>query len=167
MSFNLEKNKQEEISRFIKNSSIFKTEWDIYYLGLIMGFAHGKPLPIDKQHKFIDKFIIDYEPQQSNLLALLLTCYADSQGVKTDDRKQIMKLVNQLFDYRNSTNLSDKSRSDKKDFALYGSELMNNYANRGLEIIANEIEFSGEPHYFLTDYFILLQKYLKKRNSQS
>lgn len=165
MAFNFEKTKQVEIKRFIDNSKIFKTEWDIYYLGLIMGFAHGSPLKIQAKHKFIDKYIKDYEPQQWNIISLLLTTYAENIGVKPKEKSEIMKLVKQLFDYRNITNLSDKNREKDIDTEIYGIELLNDYANRGIDIISKEVEFNGEDHFFLTSYFELLNSYIEKNKS--
>ena len=162
MSFVIEKKIFESIKRFIDSSKGIQTVWDIYYLGLLLGFASGSSQKINERHDFIKKFTKDYESQQWNIITLMLVTHSENLGVKLDERDEIMNMVRQLFDSNSYSKLSESSYESNIN-QKSGIDLLNDFANKGINLINNQIGFSGESHYFLMSYYKLLKKTISDR----
>lgn len=162
MSFVIEKKIFESVKRFVNPNGAIQTVWDIYYLGLLLGFAHGSSQKINERHDFIKKFTKDYESQQWNIITLMLVTHAENFGIKLNEREEIMSLVRKLFDSNSYSKLSEnyaEISSDQKN----GIDLLNDFANKGINLINDHIGFAGEPHHFLMSYYKLLKKTISDR----
>lgn len=164
MSFVIEKKIFETIKRFIQPSGVIQTVWDVYYLGLLLGFAIGKSQKINERHDFIKKFTKDYESQQWNIITLMLVTHAENFGIKLNEREEIMSLVRKLFDSNSYSKLSEIS-NDMDNEQKCGIDLLNDFANKGINVINDKIGFNGEPHHFLMSYYSLLKKTISDRNA--
>ena len=162
MSFVIEKKIFESIRKFVNSSESIQTVWDIYYLGLLLGFASGNSQKVSERHDFIKKFTKDYEPQQWNIITLMLVTHAENLGIKLNDREEIMKMVRKLFDSNSYSKLSEtpnESNIGQKN----GIDLLNDFANKGINLINDNIGFTGQHHHFLISYYRLLKKTISDR----
>lgn len=136
----------------IKDQKPIQTKFDIYYFCLMMGFASSRYSNATKQVSnstdFVSYFVQDYRPYQTLIIGLLLRAELFRLGININEKDEIRKLLLELVDPNNQTNLTDKAM-----------DRMNEYASGGYDYLSEQLD--SKPYHveeFLITYTRLLQK---------
>jgi hypothetical protein len=146
MSFNMSPDSKMYFNKINRESKSgkFQTQFDFYYLCLIMGLIK-KELKENIGEKFLDEFPSDYHAQREQILGLLISSEIERKGVDFDDRKKIEETMLKMVKPDSPTRLSET-----------GEKLVNQYAQGGFELISNKIPSAYNLDTFLIHYYKLL-----------
>lgn len=155
-SFRIRHDTRDWFSKLKKQKPPINTDFDLYYLCLMMGLASKNKNTPDPSHStdFRDRFVKQHEHQQNLIIGLLIQAELSDYGLTLDDKNQAKKIVDKLIDPNSITNLTDT-----------GMDKMNAYASGGFDYLQSEML---KPHFaeeFLIRYVRLLQEEMDKNDS--
>lgn len=116
-----------------KNDKALKTKFDLFYLCLLIGLADGKPETLKGAPDFQDTFVSEYHGSQNIIIGLLILAELGRQGVDTEEKEAVQRILDNIIDSNRISRLSDE-----------GERKLNEYTNRGFEIMSQEI--SSKPY---------------------
>ena len=147
--------KEPTISWFsnIFNKKPITTQFDIYYLCLMLGLATGRrstPKNNDEKqpNEFIDYFIDDYKPVRRLIVGLLILSELKQLGLELDEKNDVQDVILKFIDSESPTSLSEE-----------GMKELNRYASGGFDYLAEQLDskpFHAEE--FLRTYTKVLKK---------
>lgn len=144
MAYRLHKNCMD----FFKNINGLSTQFDYYYLCLMMGFKYkklGKKEDI-KKDSFTKEIIEAYKDSKYKIVGLLIETEIERRGINKNIEYEVEKIISEIIDYNSKDNISDK-----------GIELLNLYAAGGFEKIQSNIEDNENIEYFMQEYLDLIK----------
>ena len=131
-SFRMRQDAEDWFSN-IKEQKPIQTKFDIYYFCLMIGFASGRySTPIVKCKQvtdFVDNFVKDYRPYQTLIIGLLLRAELSRLGIGIKEKEEIIKILLDLVDPKNITQLTDQ-----------GMDRTNEYASGGYDYLAEILD---------------------------
>lgn len=147
-SFRIRHDARDWFSKIKKQKPPINTEFDLYYLCLMMGLASKNKSTPDPSHSadFVDYFVSDYKSQQNLIIGLLIQAELSDKGLTLDDKNQAKKILVKLIDPNSITNLTDD-----------GMNKMNAYASGGFDYLQSKI---SKP-YFAEEFLIRYVEILK------
>lgn len=145
-----------KIKKPAKDTPPINTDFDLYYLCLMMGLASKNKNTPNASHStdFRDRFVKQHEHQKNLIIGLLIQAELSDNGLTLDDKSQAKKILTKLVDPNSITNLTDT-----------GMDKMNAYASGGFDYLQSKML---KPHYaeeFLISYVKLLQDEMDKNDS--
>jgi len=122
------------------------TQFDLYYLCLLIGLISGKSDSVDQPSIFIDHFVTGYYPYRRIIAGLLLHTELKHFGIALSESDEIKQKIELLLS--SSDNMLTKEGFDK----------LNSYASGGFNIIcATIIDKPRNTAEFLLQYSSLLK----------
>jgi len=130
MYFQLRKDAEKWFAS-IADSFSTAPKWDMYYLCLMAGFAAGKPMSFEPgtTGDLVDYYPGEYKARGRLLVGLLLTTDLAERGIALKERDSVYRRIANLVRSESPSYLSDD-----------GVKLMNQYANRGYEVLREHWE---------------------------
>ncbi|EAZ89973.1 hypothetical protein CY0110_07249 [Crocosphaera chwakensis CCY0110] len=138
-----------KIKKPTKDTPPINTDFDLYYLCLMMGLASKNKSTPDPSHSadFVDRFVKQHERQQNLIIGLLIQAELSDKSLTLDDKNQAKKILKDLIDPTNRfTSLTDD-----------GMDKMNAYASGGFDYLQSKMP---KP-YFAEDFLIRYVEILK------
>ena len=124
-SFKLSKTAKDWFAPAFKDSRPMSTEFDKYYLCLLIGLKHRERAPLDGDSTaFIDKWISDYAGIKELLLGLLLTSDLESMGIGVDEKEDVQDRCSKLFTQNDMTLLTSEGMNSLDRIAHGGFKLL-------------------------------------------
>jgi hypothetical protein len=138
---------RKDAKAWFKNiTSDFPTDFHLYYLCLMVGFATRRKsnLSASDVTDLVESFPSDFKSKGRLIIGLLLRAEIQSLGISLEERTDVHKTISELLSPQSPNFLSDK-----------GMRLMNQYCGGGFDALC---EMYGEqgPHYAET----FLRKYI-------
>lgn len=134
----------------LKNSPDLKTDFDIFYLCLLIGLQNNSRSDPnsygDIVNEFNDNFTREYSQIRYSIIALVVCAEAKKSGINLDEKASVIKLFEQMTNTDSPSKLSTR-----------GAEAINAYASGGFDLIQKH--FSEKPRSmpnFLVRYSELL-----------
>ena len=122
------------------------TQFDLYYMCLLVGLVSGKPDNPGQSQDFVDHFVGDYKPYKRIIVGLLLHVELKHFGIALSESDEIKQKIELLFD--STDNMLTKD----------GFEKLNSYASGGFNIIFSHIvDKPRDTAEFLLQYSDLLK----------
>lgn len=120
------------------------TLFDGYYLAALVGLAQGKinSTPDLEATAFVDNYPIDFTESRDYIAGLLIGAEAKRKDIPVGDANALELLMNALVESQSRTRLSAD-----------GENLLNQYADRGIDIIMEKMPVHTSLEDFLQDYF--------------
>jgi len=151
MAFRLRHDVEEWFGAIRKQKPI-ETNFDVYYLCLMLGLASGRSSqPSARCEKiaegFVDNFVVAYRPYQRLIVGLMLTAELHSMGVSLGESDFVRKKLLELVDPTSPTNLTE-----------VGMTKLNEFSSGGFDYLTEEID--SKPYHveeFLQTYTKLLR----------
>lgn len=111
---------------------LFQTKFDLYYLFFLNGIAHEDKNPqiddSDGTGEIIDYFPKAYSGSKHLIIGLLVVTELKRLGVSLEDKSTVEEKFEELVDPESTSKLTSK-----------GFSKMNDYANKGFELLQEEI----------------------------
>lgn len=149
--FKLSKDAKDWFAPAFKESRPMSTEFDKYYLCLLIGLKNKERAKFDGDSTgFIDKWISDYAGIKELLLGLLLASELDSMGIGVDEKEAVQKVCRDMFTQNDMTLLTQK-----------GMNVLDRIAHGGFKILAESFPENDRPrsqYQLLTHVADLLSK---------
>lgn len=126
---------------------LFKTKFDLYYLFFLNGIAHEDKNPQLSGNggtsEIIDYFPSDYSGSKHLIVGLLVVTELKRLGVSFNDKPSVEEKFQELVDPESKSKLTTK-----------GFSKMNDYANKGFELLQEEIGNQTElaPEFLVNTY---------------
>lgn len=121
----------------------FEIIWDYYYLCLMVGFRNGELCVNDgESSEFINEFPRLYRSNRYQIISALILSEINRQGLAETDSAGIRKLMLELLDKDEPTNISNE-----------GLKRMNMYAEQGFILINEKIPQLYEMSDFIKRYY--------------
>lgn len=137
--FKIHKDAKKWAENLLTKESPFKTQFDVYYLCLIVGIGKSTSPAFESKDvtDIIPYYTDPYLPYRDVLAGLLLVFELKNAGM-TISRDLVKRKLNGLLDVYNATGLSDDA-----------TQLMNQYAYGGFIEIREKLSKAPLPHDFL------------------
>lgn len=147
MSYRLHKDTENGLKDVLKDKSVIKTQFDVWYLCLLIGLASGTKTNegIKGVQAFIDRFIEDYRAVKHLIIGLLVMSEIRYFGVDVTDKSLVRTEIRRII---------DPERMD--DLTAEGIDLLNAYACGGYEFMREQGFDSSTIQDFLRDYVDLV-----------
>lgn len=145
--------KEQAFSWFkhIDRVSPFNTQFDLYYLCLLIGLISGKSDSPHQSQDFVDHFVAGYYPYRRIIAGLLLHTELKHFGIALSESDEIKQKIELLLS--SSDNMLTKDGFDK----------LNSYASGGFNIICSDIiDKPRNTSEFLLQYSSLLKSEMSK-----
>ena len=137
--------------KHIDRKQPIKTQFDLYYMCLLVGLISGKSDSPGKSQDFVDYFVAEYKPYKRIIAGLLLYTELKHFGIDLSESAEIKQKIELLFD--SSDNMLTKE----------GFEQLNSFASGGFNIICeNMVDKPRDTAEFLIQYSNLLQTEMEK-----
>lgn len=111
---------------------LFQTKFDLYYIFFLNGIAHEDKNPQipgnEATGEIIDYFPKTYSGSKHLIVGLLVITELKRLGVSFDDKSTVEEKFEELVDPESKSKLTNK-----------GFSIMNDYANKGFELLQEEI----------------------------
>lgn len=136
-----------------KKTGPIKTDFDLYYIFLLVGLGKGRSEAIEsgRVNNFTKSYPIAYHDSRSKIAALLLYSDLKDSGFEVDNRAIVKSKISKILSSDSQTFLSDEA-----------IEKLNRYANGGYRVIkevfpkaphSGSVFLSGVYDEFLSDLF--------------
>jgi len=145
--------KEQAFSWFkhIDRVSPLNTQFDLYYLCLLIGLISGKSDSPHQSQDFVDHFVAGYYPYRRIIAGLLLHTELKHFGIALSESDEIKQKIELLLS--SSDNMLTKDGFDK----------LNSYASGGFNIICSDIiDKPRNTSEFLLQYSSLLKSEMSK-----
>src|SRR5262245_36477522 len=118
---------------FADIESHYPTQFDLYYLCLIVGFAAPRRVTVEPGHltDMVENFPGEFRSRARLLIGLLLTTDLKDRAIELDERDSVYRSVAKLVRSDSPSSMSDE-----------GVKLMNQYAHGGFDVLVEQ--FGGE-----------------------
>lgn len=134
-SFRMPDDMQSWFAPSFSDGGPLKTEFDKYYLCLLIGLHTKRRAPITPNAKgFIDYWITDYQGVREQLLGLVLRDELEARGIAVTERDAVQKACQQLFTHDDPTQLTPK-----------GMETVNSIAYGGFKALEESWQSENPP----------------------
>ena len=138
--------------------SSFVTDFDLYYLNLMAGFAARRKSEVQSAEAkdTVDYFVSQYKTRANLIIALLISTELATAGINLEERDSVNRTIARLITPSAESHLTDE-----------GTKLMNRYAHGGFEALLEY--FDDRPRTietFLRTYRIALS-HLRANVTQS
>lgn len=131
------------------------TGFDYFYLCFMLGVAaerRSDPAP-GSAYDLTQDFVGQFKPYQRLIVGLLVRSELGSLGVSVKEKENVRKVLNNLLDPMDSSNLTD-----------HGMNVMNAYASGGYEYLVQKL---GSKPYHLEEFVRTYIKLLREAADQS
>ena len=157
MPYRLHKDIENGLKDVLNEKSVLKTQFDVYYLCLLVGLASGTKTNqgVTGVKPFIDHFTDDYRPFKHLIIGLLTVSEIRYFGIKMTDKNKVRSEIRRII---------DPERVD--DLTPVGIELLNAYACGGYEFMRERAFDSSTIQDFLRDYVNLVGLAVEYRREQ-
>lgn len=118
----------------------FRYKFDFYYLCMMLGLASGRREDVSGT-EFIDYFIDEYKNAKRLIGGLLVLTEMKRLNIDLSEKKDVRRLIADLFDSTSPTGLSE-----------YGIKQLNSYASGGFASLSESREQPYNSDEFLSDY---------------
>ncbi len=123
-AFKLSKDARDWFAPAFRESHPMSTQFDQYYLCLLIGLKYKERAKFDVGSAFIDYWISDYNGIKELLLGLLLTSKLESMGIEVDERDAVQELCSGLFTQKDTTLLTQEGLSALDQIAHGGFKVL-------------------------------------------
>lgn len=141
MGFDLHNSAEKWFQNIRGKDKAISSQWDMYYLCLILGLISGRQGDDSKAKEFYRDFTDDYKSNQKTIIALFLTTELKSLKINPADRVNVETQINKYLDPESSSNLTSSAQ-----------KRMNQYAVGGYEVLTEEMEKPYLEHAFFVQY---------------
>ncbi|MCY3541970.1 MAG: hypothetical protein OXH31_08730 [Gammaproteobacteria bacterium] len=158
MPYRLHKDIENGLKNVLDDKSVLKTQFDVYYLCLLVGLASGTKTNqgVTGVQPFIDHFTDDYRPVKHLLIGLLIVSEIRYFGISMTDKDKVRSEIRRIV---------DPERVD--DLTPVGIELLNAYACGGYEFLRDREFESSTIQDFLREYVEMVELAVEYRRSQA
>jgi hypothetical protein len=129
------------------------SQWDMYYLCLMLGLITGRQGDDSKAKEFYRDFTDEYKANQKTIIAVFLQAELKALRVDLSDRVNVEAQINKYLDPESASNLT--SAAQKR---------MNQYAVGGYEVLTEEMDKPHLEHAFFVRYSELIRSLCLSRD---
>ena len=124
----------------VSGNAPFQYKFDLYYLCMMLGLAEGRREDVSG-NEFIDYFIDDYKNAKRLVGGLLVLAEMKRLNIDVTEKKDVRRVVGELFDSTSPTGLSE-----------YGIKQLNSYASGGFATLSESREKPHHSDELILDY---------------
>ena len=124
MNFRWKEQARDWFRHLSNNKTLFKTNFDFYYICLMLGLASGRTNSLSEGVDLTDEFVTDYKEQQRIIIGLLLRAELARFGLDIKDKSSIRTCLQQLLDPSSTNKLTSAGMSALNEYASGGFDLL-------------------------------------------